>query len=301
LRDILPQEGVALAWVSTVQDRDAALDVHESPSLLVVVRGNADLVTDTRRHIEAGDVVTIPPAEVCRFTGAGKDGLLAVEVVLPAPDQTSADGVPSRRRLLDRNEVRARKAMSGSLFRLLQGRELGAGAIDQVAAQGEHALSGALHAVLCLQCGTCPDEFYSLAFERNLRQHLLRREATPASSRPEAPDPIVAATASWFPAQVLALDNAATVVLQLVLETATDVFRALVSAALALDSDRPTGTRSAAGAAGSSSGLSELLEGHHPNTYLRLEGVLDDAWNMLDTLMTRLGDLGREHPNAPST
>ena len=112
-----------------------------------------------------------------------------------------------------------------------------------------------------------------------------------SGNRRIAGDAILRATSSWFSHQMIIQDNTGKAVLNLVLETSGYHFHSLAESVFASDANaKYFAVHSEADEEHMDLGVN-LLENQHPDTYRRLLSVLDDGWDMMETVTTRFAEL----------
>jgi hypothetical protein len=149
--------------------------------------------------------------------------------------------------------------------------------------------SRAFQATLFARQAFCADPIYYRIFLKHLddeygHDRLIAR-------RPEAremQDTLFEAILSWFPQQMLLLDNVDKAVLvHLVLETAGDYFHSMALPYLGHHVESPYFETHAECDPEHATMAMGLLDEHHESTYRRLVGLVDDGWDMLLQMMGR--------------
>ncbi len=292
LRASVP-ETIGLAWTHAKPGRDVALRSHPIPGLLVILQGRAELTGRTRRFVEQGDVVTLPSHHEYGFASVGHAGLTALHVAFRKDPEYRTDEILSLEHLLARNEVRAQLSIEGPAFQLLRN-----GALDGVRSRARfidsiRVFSDAFQTILLTRQATCFDEAYIRTFHEHFTEELGHNELLTVTENRKAPsDPVLRATSLWFCHQMLVLDNIGKAALvHLVLETAGHYFHTLAEPVLSADVNAGYFHVHAEADDDHKDVAIELLEGQHPHTYRRLHRIIEDGWDVFDTMMARVAHL----------
>jgi mannose-6-phosphate isomerase-like protein (cupin superfamily) len=292
LSSLLPPSAVSLAWTLAHHGQDVSLRSHSSSGLLIVLEGSATLLGCAPRRVAQGDVVTIPKHHEYGFTAVGVDGLHAIHVTFRDDGEVDGERVSTLEQLIELNEVRAREARSGPFFRLLEGEALDTSAKRTMFREGLRVFSDAFQTMLLTRQAVCRDDMYRSSFEDHFREELGHNTLLKVAGDPRAAmDPVLRATSSWFPHQMLTLDNAGKAVVHLVLETAGEHFHKLATPVFADDECAEYFEMHAEADERHHAMAHRLLEGHNPGTYRRLAGVVDDVWNMFTAMSKRIAEL----------
>lgn len=289
--------GAALAWLEAPAGGKVELRSHRGPTLLAVMRGRAALVgtasiATAKRQVEQGDVLTVPPDHSYGFAQIEAD-LHVLQVTLqPQTGEGAAERELSLGSLLARNKQRAEQVLESPFYVQLRDGLLDTRDKRSAACEAIRVFSDAFQSFLFTRQAMCREEGYFAAFHGHLLEELghndlLRVTGNPRISR----DPILRATSVWFSHQMLKLDNAGKAIVNLVLETSGYYFHTLAKPVFA---DGHSATYFAAHAEADEQHMDlgvELLDGLHPDTYRRLIELLDESWDMLQTVTTRFAEL----------
>lgn len=293
LGSMIPRSAVSLSWTLARHGQDVSRRSHPEPGLLIVLHGHAELVGGTPRKVAAGDVITIPKHHEYGFTEIGADGLHAIHVNFHGGDPVAlGDDPPSFRSLVARNEARALAARSGPFFQLLTSSALRHEGSRNMFREALRVFSDAFQRMLFTRQAVCHDEAYGQAFEEHFREELGHNTLLKVQGDPRATmDPVLRATASWFPHQMLTLDNGGRAIVHLVLETAGEDFHALAKPVLSDDVSADYFAEHAMLDENHKEIALRLLEGQHPENYRRLEALLEETWDMFDAMTKRIAVL----------
>jgi hypothetical protein len=152
--------------------------------------------------------------------------------------------------------------------------------------------SDAFQVFLFTRQAMCREDAFQALFAEHLAEEFGHNQMlqTPQDSRIVS-DPVLKATSSWFCQQMLVLDNAGKVVVNLVLETAGYHFHSLAAPVFKGEAgEKYFDTHAEADEHHKDIGV-ELLEGLHPDTYELLYRVLEDSYDMLEALTQRIFEL----------
>lgn len=294
------EAATTLAWLRARHGQNVARRSHASPSLIIVLNGSAKVVGGVTGTVERGDVITIPANHAYEFSSVGPQGLDALHVTFLEAAYESSRKVVTLELLLERNQERARAALSTPYFGLLSGGGLSSASSRTRFRDCLRVFSDAFQTFLFTRQAMCRDDEYQALFHEHLVEELGHNRMLRASQNPTIfNDPVLKATSLWFTHQMLVMDNVGKAVVNLVLETAGYHFHSLATPVFKGDEGAEYfGTHAEADEHHKDVGV-ELLGGQHPDTYLRLHGVLEDSWNMLEAVTQRIFELvGTEQPVA---
>lgn len=293
--DILSQavpDSVALAWTYARHGQDVALRSHANPGLLIVLQGKAELVGAAPRHVEQGDVITVPANQAYGFTNVGRQGLQALHVAFRADTDVGSAGVLTCEELVAYNEKRARAALKSPFFRLLHSSTLNAESRRKVMREALRVFSDAFQVMLFSRQALCRDRAYQSVFDEHMQEELGHNKLLDVTGDPRVTsDPILNATSAWFCHQMLVLDNAGKAIVHLVLETAGHHFHTLATSVFASDRSSRYFVTHAQDDERHKELAMHLLRGQHPLAYARLYKVLEESWDMFEAMSSRIAKL----------
>ena len=290
LSKVIPRSAVTVAWTQVRPGGRLSMRSSPTASLLIVLVGKAQLIGRMERVVEQGDVVTIPSAQEYGLISVGALGLQALHVTFR--NEGGADSALNLRQLLLRNEVRLQIALANPFFTLLREGRLDNERKRSMMRECARVFSDAFQAFLFVRQGMCRDDDYIEAFEQHLREELGHNKLLKVTRNSGAfEDPILKAASSWFCHQMLVLDNVDKAVVNLVLETAGYYLGALAGPAFVGEEGSEFFHTHAEADADHKDVGARLLEGQQPDTYARLQRVLDSSWDMLDTMTRRIAIL----------
>lgn len=300
LSEALASEAAALSWLSLTSGQRLEPRRHQQPGLLLVLRGDAELIGSSSKLVERGDVITLPPNQEYGLRGVGAKGFEALHVsfrVQDLPRGDKAQKQASLEALIAQNDKRLHAWLNTGYFRMIQD-----GTLDSRPARARfksclRVFSDFFQTFLFTRQATCRDEEYRATFNTHLSEefgHNVLMRATP-DPRVQG-DPRLHATLSWFCYQMFVQDNAGKAVINLVLESGGYHFHNIAKPAFKGDDvEEYFDTHAEDDERHQSLGL-DLLEGLEPNTYETLLGVLNDGWDMLEATTQRILELVRlEH------
>jgi quercetin dioxygenase-like cupin family protein len=292
LGSVLPTAAVAMAWTKARPGQEVDLRSHATPGLLIVLEGDAELVGRVRRKVQAGDVITLPTNHEYGFTEIGAKGLHALHVAFGQEVASKNDQAQTLQQLLSRNDARMQIALSNPFFSLLRNRRVDNSRRRTAMRECLRVFSDAFQTLLFTRQATCRDARYAPSFNQHLREELGHNQLLKVSgSSSIARDPRLLATSAWFCHQMLVLDNAEKAAVNLVLETAGYYLGTLAGPLFSgQESSGYFDTHAEDDAHHKDVGI-RLLEGLHPQTYGRLQRVLDSSWDMLEAMTRRFAHL----------
>jgi hypothetical protein len=281
-----------LSWLEARAGQQVAPRTNARPTLLIVMRGLASLVGSTNRVVEQGDVLTLPSDQVYGFSDVEADlHVLQVCFRSPASHKNESETL-TLERVLERNRARALQVLESPFYLLLRNGLLDTTPKRAAACEAIRVFSDAFQTFLFTRQAMCRDEGYAKAFHGHLLEELgHNRLLEVAGNRRIFGDPILRATSCWFSHQMLTLDNAGKTVVNLVLETSGYHFHNLAKPVFAsADSSHYFELHAEADEGHMELGM-DLLTDLHPDVYRRLLDILEDSWNMMETVTTRFAEL----------
>lgn len=288
LNEVILKSDVEMSWTFARPEQNVAPRSHPLPSLLVVLEGSAELTGSLQRPIEKGAVVTVPAGQEYGFRAVGASGLHVLQVSFrnsPTGERVLCGDLAQ---LMSRNETRMQQTLGNPFFLKLQSGQLADPRRRAALRAALRVFSDAFQYILFTRQATCRDERFAGAFHEHLKEELGHNELLKVSSDLHADqDPILRAASAWFCHQMLLLDNPGKAIVNLVLETAGYHFHTLASRALAEDESAYYFRVHAEDDAEHMKMGMESLRDLHPETYRKLYGVLEDAWDMLGVVNER--------------
>lgn len=294
LGSLMPPSGVSMTWTEAGGGGTVRLRPAPSQGLLIVLKGTARLAGPGSTSVGPGDVVTLPPNHEYGLTDAGPEGVQALHVSFGSSAHPWLGKVQSLEALLERNRAHAQRVIDGPFFGLLRTDGLHAERRRTLYLSCIRLFSDAFQTLLFTRQAMCRDGAIADAFHAHFIEELgHNRLLDVAPNERAASDSILRATSSWFCHQMLMLDNLAKLVLvNLVLETAGFHFHTFAKASLGEDVHPQYFSAHDEETEGDHQHLGvKLLEGQSPATYETLGGVLDDGWDMFDTMTRRIAHL----------
>jgi hypothetical protein len=278
----VPARGVALELVQVLPGEHVARRAS-SRTLMMVLDGGGELVSEARHPVQTGDSITIPESSPYEIT-AGPKGFEALAVAFSNQQGEMVRQVLTLEQLLARNQARTEASLQKPMFRKLMGDGLRDSAERHRFYECLRVFSEALQTLLIARQATCSDADYAALFLDQLRRELTREAlSTGGNATPMAFDPVLAATASWFCQQMFLLDDLDKTVINLVLETAGGHLQRLVQLVCA-DDVRATSMANHALAGDPQKLALHRLENQPPQVYRRLSAVLDRSWDMFEAM-----------------
>jgi hypothetical protein len=284
--------GAQLCWLEARAGQEVPLRSHAGPSLLLILRGRASLVGAGEQAIEQGDVLTLPSGQKYGFSNIDVD-LHVLHVALPhGPAIESDDPALSLERLLERHRQRAREILETPGYMVLRNGSLNTAHRRSTACEALRVFSDAFQTFLFTRQAMCRDKAYLSIFHGHLLEELGHNDLLKVSRRRRIlADPILRAASSWFSHQMLTLDNAGKTVVNLVLETSGYHFHTLAKPVFAsAEAGDYFDVHAEADEEHMTLGV-DLLAHLHPDVYRRLLDILEDSWNMLETVTNRFAEL----------
>ncbi|MGK3996653.1 hypothetical protein [Sorangium sp. So ce1024] len=307
---------LSLRWVRLSPDQ--ALKARDLPArgMLVVTEGRGEVMGESPREIQAGDVVLVPPGGVRGLVGGAPDGLSAISIhfegdgarwdtpclcATPAPEAAGAFPPTGAAldRLVEENEVHAREFARSPLMRLLRSERARGDDVKQRMLGALQIWSDAFQKVLCARVVFESHPGASAIAERHLADEIghnrrLARMRGPSSSR--SWDRGIAAASSWFIERMGATSTEErTVLVHFVIERCADI---LLTAAQAVFPDTDYFSLHAEVDADHFRLGYDLLKSFPGLDVAPLRGALTEGWQMMNMICQRIHDIA-EGGDAP--
>jgi mannose-6-phosphate isomerase-like protein (cupin superfamily) len=271
--DVVPAGGVSFHWTTAIEGQMWPMERMERRTMFLVLAGSARFIGDFDRTVAAGDVVTVRKGARFGFDDVHVQGLSLLEIGMPGEEATERS-LEDIQALVD---ARLAASEGGSFFTLLSDGSLG----DPT---GRERLAASLQLVFdafCTVLSTRRESRFAESFRKHFVEAISRDDVLAPRRRAAQTetDPVLNATATWFCRQMLVLDDLGkTALVDLVLERAGTSFRALARKGVT----SPGATR-----------VPSKLEGHDPHTYGQLYVLVEDGWDMFDTMGARISAIVR--------
>lgn len=289
--------GAQLSWLEARAGQEVPIRSHAAPSLLLIMRGRATLVGSEARAVEQGDVLTLPSGQAYGF-GQIEADLHVLHVALPVQAATHGqDDVLSLERLLERHRQRARQILDSPGYTALRNGSFNTTHRREAVCQAIRVFSDAFQTFLFTRQAMCRDQAYVSMFHGHLLEELGHNDLLKVEGRERIlRDPILRAASSWFSHRMLTLDNAGKTVVNLVLETSGYHFHNLAKPVFVdIDCGNYFEAHAEADETHMELGI-DLLANQHPDVYRQLLRILEDSWDMLETVTNRFAELAELEP-----
>lgn len=285
---LMPSSGVSVEWIHARAEQELRVRSHERPGLLIVLRGRAKLVSGLVETVEPGDVVTLPSHLEYGVSGVGEDGFQALRVTFHDEQERGS----TLRKLLARNEARVQIALNNPFFSMLRERRLDSEHKRSVMRDCARIFADSFQELLFLRQATCRDDDFRTVYEQHLVEEFGHNKLLDeCTNRRVLSDPVLKAVSTWFCHRMLVLDNVEKAVVNLVLESAGYYLGALAGPGFEGHHGEKFFHDHAEADADHKDVGAQLLEGQRPETYERLERVLDASWDMLEAMTRRIAFL----------
>jgi hypothetical protein len=288
---VLSSSEVALSWIRALPGEETGVRSNRTHALLIVFEGRAEL-REPRRLVERGDVVTLPMGHEYSLRATDPLGFHALEVAFHEEPCAETAQAHTLEGLLVQNEMRAQLLLNNPFFLLLRGG--GPDTEQELARLRECArvFADAFQKFLFTRQSMCRDRDYEEAFLDHLREEQGHNRLLDVALNAGAfNDAVLKAVSNWFSHQMLVLDNVDKAVVNLVLETAGYYFGVLAGAVFHGTSSAPYFDAHAEGDAEHKDVGMRLVAEQTPETYTRLQRVLDASWDMLEAMTRRIAQL----------
>jgi mannose-6-phosphate isomerase-like protein (cupin superfamily) len=288
----LASASATLSWFTAQPGQEVGVQRQAAAGLLIIVRGSAQLVGTTRRAVEQGDVLTLPEGHEYGFSEVGPRGLEALQVLVrKAPDRTAEKEI-TLADVLTRNEARAQRILETRYFLMARDGTFASSQARTRFRQCARVFSDAFQILLFSRQALCRDSDYASIFHEHMTEEFGHNKmlTCPEDARIQQ-DPALQATTNWFTYQMLVLDNVGKAVINLVLETGGYHFLNMAKPVFVGDAAEEYFRVHAEADEQHKDLGAELFEGQHPLTYRSMLRLVDQCWDMLETLTDRIYEL----------
>ncbi|WP_437690678.1 hypothetical protein [Sorangium sp. So ce176] len=277
--------------------------------MLVVTGGSGEVIGESPREIQAGDVVLVPPGGLRGLVGGAPDGLSAISIhfegegarwdtpclcatTAPGGQVEGPPGGAALDRLLEENEVHAREFAGSPLMQLLRSERARGDEVKRRMLGALQIWSDAFQKVLCARVVFESHPAASAIAERHLADevgHNRRLARMRGPSRSPSWDRGIAAASSWFIERMgSASTEERTVLVHFVIERCADI---LLTAAQAVFPDVDYFAIHAQVDADHFRLGHELLKSFPGLDIAPLRGALTEGWQMMNMICQRINDI----------
>ncbi len=298
LERAVPGDLIGMAWLTVPKGQTLPVRIHGQASLLIVLEGKGELVGQTIRTIERGDVVTLPGGHEYGVTQVEGDGIRALQVLFEDEvfDRDTLSNAEAREespattleQLLAKNEKLAGEVLRNPYFLMIGKGGLGTERVRSLFRDRLRVFCDAFQTFLFTRQATCDDQSYRGVFLEHLLEEVGHNDLMKITGENRRFDAVLEATSNWFCHQMFLQDNAGKAAIHLVLETGGDYFHNLAKPSFEGDVSEEYFRTHAEDDARHKEMSVELLRGQTPKTYQRLHETVVDAWKMIDAMTRRI-------------
>lgn len=307
---------LSLRWVRLSPEQPLRPRDLPTRGMLVITEGRGEVMGESPREIQAGDVVLVPPGGLRGLMGGAPDGLSAISVhfegegarwdtpclcASPAPEAagSSPPSGAALDRLVEENEVHAREFARSPLMRLLRSERARGDEVRRRMLGALQIWSDAFQKVLCARVVFESHPAASAIAERHLADevgHNRRLARMRGPSRSPSWDRGIAAASSWFIERMgSASTEERTVLVHFVIERCADI---LLSAAQTVFPGVDYFSIHAQLDADHFRLGYDLLKSFPGLDVAELRGALTEGWQMMNMICQRINDIA-EGGDAP--
>ncbi|KYF61493.1 hypothetical protein BE11_24455 [Sorangium cellulosum] len=300
---------LSLRWIRLGPDQPFTTRELPTRGMLVVTDGSGEVIGESPRDIQAGDVVLVPPGGLRGLVGRAPGGLSAISIhfegegarwdtpclcATPAPggQAEAVSGGAALDRLLEENEVHAREFAGSALMQLLRSERARGDEVKRRMLGALQIWSDAFQKVLCARVVFESHPAASAIAERHLADevgHNRRLARMRGPSRSPSWDRGIAAASSWFIERMgSASTEERTVLVHFVIERCADI---LLTAAQAVFPDVDYFAIHAQLDADHFRLGYELLKSFPGLDIAPLRGALTEGWQMMNMICQRINDI----------
>jgi hypothetical protein len=271
--------------------KDGYARPHPEPTMLIVLQGRATLLDGDGEVVQQGDTVTVPAGRQYGFRSAGPTAFEALHVIFSSKEPART-GHLTVAGLFAHNNARAAALLQTRYFQLLRDGSLESRDDRARFRNYIRVFSDAFQTFIFTRQAMCRESRYSKMFNEHLVEEIGHNKMLAGRADDiEVSDPILRATSSWFCHQMIVLDNVEKTIVNVALETAGYHFHTIAQPTFADDDCANYFASHAEGDEHHKDVGRDMLEGQSPEVYARLHAILDDAWDMLGAMTSRIADL----------
>jgi quercetin dioxygenase-like cupin family protein len=316
LNNFVPKHGrLSVSWVHLGKNEMLEPHVHPIKSMIIICRGQTKTLGELSTTLHEGDILIVPPHREHGFIGSGDEGFWGLSVQFEKRGLYENPSVPLAQfidrpkiikkiqndnecsnlsSLLKINKMQKKNLKQNPLFGFLKAQVQHNISLRDLFLSYFQVWSDAFQKMVLTREALCENPSFKEISEKHLEDEFGHNRQLSKERKNKHPnwDPILHATANWFPWKMLSLDETEKVVIvHLVIEAAATVFytevpsfvgRSINSSHFAahetLDVDHER------------MGIF-LLEGLAPAQYDRLHHVQQEGWDMINQLFKRIYEL----------
>ncbi len=294
-RFIPTQHPFAIEWIDLLPGEDIVFSLDTKMAVLIVCQGNGRLTGEQPGIIQTGDTVVIPAD--CEFgcINASTYQLSMLKIIFEPNIYQLDDTVSLEQRItlqdiLSYNQQRLEQHVQIPFFKLLEDGTLLDTRKRQIFISCLYVWSNCFQHLIFGRQATCIDKRYQSVFLQHFLEEIGHDKLLEEKQDIiEIKDSILSATAGWFVTRMFMLDNVGkAAIVHLVLETSGDEFHNRAKHVLSSDVSSKYFDLHADLDDGHAEMGMDLLKHQHPITYVRLRQLIEEAWDMFETMMDRI-------------
>ena len=300
LKHFIPEFGrLSLSWAILEKGKTLAPHEHPTESMIIICNGEGELIGQKQQPLKKGDIVMIPPFCQHGFFGGGDNGMECLSIQFEDrglyentanPRVVFSDHAVTYEDVLQYSKERLHRIKQTPCFMMMKNKEPLSHEQKLKFLDCLQLFSNHFQHMMFVRQATCLDPRYRHVFTEHLQEefgHDLLLEQR--DNKTELKDPVLDATLGWFTHQMYIRDNVEkAVIVHMVVESPADEFHGLAHAMLA-DLIRSNFFERHEEADDNHSNMADqLLQDQHPMVYPRIKALLEEAWDMLETVLNRI-------------
>jgi len=283
----------ALAYLNLPPSQSTSESIAANSAIFLVNKGTAKLVGHDEFIINEGDIFIVPEDCLYSLRNISSETLNILQITFTKGNENNPESISNESHLsladvLAYNQKRIEQYTKSRFFQMLDD-----GTLTDIRKREKYlgcikVWSHYFQRVMLSRQVTSTDKAYHETFLQHLREEFGHDQLL-SSDLPAIHDTILQATASWFVYKMFVLDNVGkTAVVHLVLETTADEFFYKAKPILGpYVSSNYFDLHEELDAGHVQLGVS-LLQHEHPVTYARIIDLLENTWDMFETMLNRI-------------
>ncbi len=305
LKEFVPEQArLSISWTNLEEGKSLTNHQHPQASMIIVCQGSGLLTGELEQHLNEGDVITIPINCLHGFIG-GKGGMNCLSIQfeeigglyenLEKPQVKFTDkpsSIYNLDNLIDDNKSRMSLLYKHRFFEMLQDKTLEDESKRKKFLDCMQVWTDKNQLLLMTRQSMCKDEIFRAKFLEHFHEEIGHDKLyKDRDSQDEKYDAVIDAIACWFVLQMYQLDNVEkAAIIHLVIENASDHYHKLARPLLNKFVNDEYFKVHEEDTKHAQWGI-DLLQGYNERTYLRLNDVINEAWDMLDAMITRVVEI----------
>lgn len=298
LKKFIPEnQNLSFSWVHLRAGEILKPHAHPEKSMIIIVKGSGQILGQKNQTIKEGDIAIIPPNCAHGFECSAQEEFFGLSIQFGSgfysnPENAKVGFLQENyffNDLLEYNNQRLKDFVARPFFKMIVDGTLDDAKKRQVYLDSLQIWTEGNQTLLFGRQATCHDLSFKPTFLRHLQEEVGHDDLyNDRAEKSEFKDPIMSAVTTWFLHQMFVLDNAEkAAIIHLVIESASDEYHKVAKPHLAKYINDAYFQAHEGDVAHVAMGHA-LLQGYSPKVYQRLRDVIEEAWDMVISMVDRV-------------